>query len=199
MTTPVLSDLRLSTTRLDGTAGSAEVGVKSKAKRRISKRRSRTDQDASLRKHVIELLRSKGAHADFDQAIEGLPEELRGSRVKEVPFTPWRLLEHLRLAQWDILEFSRDPRHKSPKWPEGYWPDGDAPPSAAAWDSSVAGFRRDLAEMVKLVKDPSNNLLTPIPHGKEQTLLREALLVADHNSYHIGQLILLRRLLGAWR
>jgi hypothetical protein len=148
---------------------------------------------------VIELLRSKGAHADFDQAIEGLPEGLRGARVKEVPFTPWRLLEHLRLAQWDILEFSRDPRHKSPKWPEGYWPDGDAPPSAAAWDSSVTGFRRDLAEMVKLVKDPSNDLFTPIPHGKGQTLLREALLVADHNSYHIGQLILLRRLLGAWK
>ena len=148
---------------------------------------------------MIELLRSKGAHADFDQAIEGLPEGLRGARVKEVPFTPWRLLEHLRLAQWDILEFSRDPRHKSPKWPEGYWPDGDAPPSAAAWDSSEAGFRRDLAEMVKLVKDPSNNLFTPIPHGKGQTLLREALLVADHNSYHIGQLILLRRLLGDWK
>jgi DinB superfamily len=173
--------------------------MKSKAKRRTSKSSSSTDQDASLRKHVIELLRSKGAHADFDQAIEGLPEELRGARVKEVPFTPWRLLEHLRLAQWDILEFSRDLRHKSPKWPEGYWPEGDAPPSAAAWDSSVAGFRRDLAEMVKLVKDPSNDLFTPIPHGQGQTLLREALLVADHNSYHIGQFILLRRLLGAWK
>ena len=171
--------------------------MKSKAKRRTSKASSSADQNGSLRKHVIELLRSKGAHADFEQAIEGLPEKLRGVRAKELPFSPWRLLEHLRLAQWDILEFSRDARHKSPEWPEGYWPDGDAPPSAAAWDSSVARFRRDLAEMVKLVKDPSNDLFTPLPHGEGQTLLRE--LVADHNSYHIGQFVLLRRLLGAWK
>lgn len=173
--------------------------MKSKAKPRISKGSAKPDQDASLRKHVIELLRSKEAHADFDQAIEGLPAELRGARVKDVPFTPWRLLEHLRLAQWDILEFSRDAKHKSPEWPEGYWPQGDAPPNAAAWDESVASFRRDLSEMIKLVKDPSSDLFTPIPHGQGQTLLREALLVADHNSYHIGQLILLRRLLGAWK
>lgn len=173
--------------------------MRPKAQRRISTRTSSIDRDASLRKHVIELLRSKGAHADFDQAVEGLPEELRGARVKEVPFTPWGLLEHLRLAQWDILEFSRDAKHKSPEWPEGYWPHGDVPPDAAAWDSSVAAFRRDLSEMMKLVKNPSNDLFTPIPHGQGQTLLREALLVADHNSYHIGQLILLRRLLGAWK
>ena len=119
--------------------------------------------------------------------------------MKDVPFTPWRLLEHLRMAQWDILEFSRNAKHKSPKWPEGYWPDGDAPPNSAAWDASVAAFRRDLVEMEKLVKDPSKDLFDPIPHGQGQTLLREALLVADHNSYHVGQLILLRRLLGAWK
>jgi DinB family protein len=156
-------------------------------------------QDAALRKHLIELLRSRGAHADFDEAVDGLPEGLRGARVKELPFTAWRLLEHLRLAQWDILEFSRDPKHKSPQWPEGYWPQGDAPPNPAAWDASVAAFRRDLAEMEKLVRDPSNNLFAPIPHGQGQTLLREALLVADHNSYHVAQLIMLRRLLGAWK
>ena len=173
--------------------------MKSKPKRRVAKKPARTDQDASLRKHVIELLLSKGAHADFDQAIKGLPEELRGARVKDSPFTPWRLLEHLRLAQWDILEFSRDPKHKSPEWPEGYWPEGDAPPNAAAWDASVAAVRRDLAEMVKLVKSPANDLFARIPHGQGQTLLREALLVADHNSYHIGQFVLLRRLLGAWK
>ena len=119
--------------------------------------------------------------------------------MKELPFTAWRLLEHLRLAQWDILEFSRDPKHQSPQWPEGYWPEGDAPANAAAWDASVAALRRDLAEMEKLVRDPSNNLFAPIPHGQGQTLLREALLVADHNSYHVGQLIMLRRLLGAWK
>jgi hypothetical protein len=168
-------------------------------KRRVPKKGSIGGHDADLRKHLIELLRSGGAHTDFGEAVDGLPDELRGARVKDVPFTPWRLLEHLRLAQWDILEFSRNAKHKSPKWPEGYWPDGDAPPNSAAWDASVAAFRRDLAEMEKLVKDPSKDLFAPIPHGQGQTLLREALLVADHNSYHVGQLILLRRLLGAWK
>jgi hypothetical protein len=171
-----------------------------KSKRRAPKKASTTGNDAALRKHLIELLRSRGAHADFDEAVDGLPEEFRGARVKkDVPFTPWRLLEHLRMAQWDILEFSRNAKHKSPKWPEGYWPDSDAPPNPAAWDASVAAFRRDLGEMETLVKDPSNDLFAPIPHGQGQTLLREALLVADHNSYHVGQLILLRRLLGAWK
>ena len=168
-------------------------------KRRAAQKSSAHQKDAVLRKHLVELLRSRGAHADFDEAIDGLPEALRGVRPKDVPFTAWRLLEHLRLAQWDILEFSRDPKHRSPQWPEGYWPAGDAPPNPAAWDESVAAFRRDLAEMEKLVKDPSNDLFAPIPHGQGQTLLREALLVADHNSYHVGQLILLRRALGAWK
>jgi hypothetical protein len=175
-----------------------------KTKRRAGKKPSPKKpasgpQDALLRKHLVELLRSRGAHADFDEAVDGLPEGLRGGRVKELPFTPWRLLEHLRLAQWDILEFTRDAKHKSPQWPEGYWPEGDAPPNPAAWDASVAAFRRDLAEMEKLVRDPSNDLFAAIPHGQGQTLLREALLVADHNAYHVGQLILLRRLLGAWK
>jgi hypothetical protein len=176
-----------------------------KSKRRVSKKRRAPKRapngghDAALRQHLIELLGGRGAHADFDEAVDGLPEELRGARARDVPFTPWRLLEHLRMAQWDILEFSRNAKHKSPKWPEGYWPDSDAPPNPAAWDASVAAFRRDLGEMEKLVKDPSNDLFAPIPYGQGQTLLREALLVADHNSYHVGQLILLRRLLGAWK
>jgi hypothetical protein len=179
--------------------------MKAKPKRRIAKKNSGRGKeadagtDAALRKHLIELLRSKNAHADLESAIDGLPENLRGARVKDVPFTPWMLLEHLRLAQWDILEFSRDPKHKSPEWPEGYWPQGDAPPNAAAWDASVAAFRRNLAEMEKLVRDTSNDLFAPIPHGQGQTLLREALLVADHNAYHVGQMILLRRALGAWK
>ncbi len=178
-----------------------------KPKRRVNKKNSSIQlnkapaavDDSALRKHLMDLLCSRGAHADFDEAIEGLPEGLRGARVKDLPFTPWRLLEHLRLAQWDILEFSRNPKHKSPEWPEGYWPQGDAPPNADAWDASVASFRRDLGEMEKLVRDPSQDLFAPFPWGQGQTLLREAMLVADHNSYHIGQLILLRRLLGAWK
>jgi len=170
-----------------------------KPKRRTPKKPSSDAHDAALRKHLIELLRSRGAHADFDAAVDGLPEGLRGARVKELPFTPWRLLEHLRLAQWDILEFSRNPKHESPQWPQGYWPAGDAPPNSAAWDASVTQFRRALTEMEKLVRDSSNDLFAPLPHGQGQTLLREALLVADHNSYHLGQLIMLRRLLGAWK
>ena len=172
---------------------------KVKPKRGAAKKPSSNSHDAELRKQVIELLRSRGAHADFDKAIEGLPGGLRGARVKEVPFTAWKLLEHLRLAQWDILEFSRNAKHKSPPWPQGYWPESDAPRNAAAWDASVAAFRRDLAEMEKLVRDPSKDLFAPIAHGQRQTLLREALLVADHNSYHVGQFILLRRALGAWK
>jgi hypothetical protein len=156
------------------------------------------DQTRSLREHLLYLLRGGGAHLDFEKAIAGLPPELRGAKPDGVPHTPWRLLEHLRLAQWDILEFSRNPRHVSLPFPEGYWPRGDAPPDAAAWDRSVEAFRADLRAMQALVADPGSDLFTPFPHGEGQTLLREALLVADHNAYHLGQLVVVRRLLGAW-
>jgi hypothetical protein len=157
-----------------------------------------TDQTAALRQHLLYLLRGGGAHLDFDKAIAGLPPELRGARADGVPHTPWRLLEHLRIAQWDILEFCRDPRHVSPAFPGGYWPQGDAPPEPAAWDRSVEAFRSDLRAMQDLVADPATDLFTPLPHGEGQTILREALLVADHNAYHLGQLVVVRRLLGAW-
>jgi hypothetical protein len=156
------------------------------------------DTVSSLREHMLYLLRDGGAHLNFDKAIEGLPAELRGAKPAGQPHTPWRLLEHLRIAQWDILEFSRNPRHVSPSFPEGYWPKGDAPPDAAAWDRSVAAFRSDLRAMQDLVANPATDLFAPIPHGQGQTILREALLVADHNAYHLGQLVIIRRLLGAW-
>ena len=133
------------------------------------------------------------------QPSAGLPAKLRGARVPKLPFTMWRLLEHLRIAQWDILEFSRDAKHKSPAWPEGYWPDGDAPKSAAAWNKSVTTFRNDLKAMEKLVANPKTDLFAPLAHGDGQTILREAMLMADHNAYHIGEMIVLRRLLGAWK
>lgn len=156
-------------------------------------------RDQQLRDHVAYLLDGGGAHLSFDQAIEGLPVDLRGAKPAGAPHSPWRLLEHLRICQWDILEYSRNPRHVSPKFPQGYWPAGDSPPSAPAWDESVAGFRGDLRAMRDLVNDPAADLLAPIPHGEPgHTILREALLVADHNAYHLGQLILVRRLLGAW-
>lgn len=154
--------------------------------------------DQALRDHVTELLTSRGAHVDFDAAVEDLPEELYGARPEGQPHSPWQLLEHLRIAQWDILGFSRHPAHVSPQWPDGYWPAADAPESAAAWAASVESFRSDLAAMVELVQDPALDLLDEIPWGEGQTLLREALLLADHNAYHVGQLVTVRRLLGAW-
>ena len=155
--------------------------------------------DDSLRKHLLELLRGGGAHLRFDAAIANLPAKLRGVKPTGLDFTAWRLLEHMRIAQWDILEFSRNRKHLSPEFPAGYWPQGDAPPGDAAWRKSVAGFRADLEAMQTLVEDPATDLLAPIPWGDGQTLLREALLVADHNAYHSGQLVMLRRLLGAWK
>jgi hypothetical protein len=157
-----------------------------------------TDPTGAVREHVLYLLRGGGAHLDFEKAVAGLPPELRGARPPRLPHTPWRLLEHLRIAQWDILEFSRNPRHVSPPFPDGYWPHGDAPPDAGAWDRSVEAFRADLRAMQDLVANPATDLFTPFSHGEGQTLLREALLVADHNAYHLGQLVAVRRLLSAW-
>lgn len=153
---------------------------------------------AALREHLLELLGGGHAHLDFERAIAGLPAELRGARPPGLPHTPWRLVEHMRIAQWDILRFSVDPAHVSPEFPGGYWPEGDGPPDPGAWDRSVTAFRADLLAMMDLAADPGTDLFAPIPHGQGQTILREALLVADHNAYHLGQLVTVRRLLGAW-
>ncbi len=157
------------------------------------------DHDATLRQHLLELLHGGHAHADFDTAVRGLAPTLRGKRPKGAEHSPWEILEHLRIAQGDILEFSRDSSHQSPDWPSGYWPATAAPPDAKAWDKSVRAFRRDLKTMSDLVASPATDLFARIPHGSGQTILREALLTADHNSYHLGELVLVRRLLGAWR
>jgi hypothetical protein len=152
-----------------------------------------------VREHVVNLLKARGAHVDFDAAIAGLPPRLRGVRPEGAPYSAWELMEHIRIAQSDILEFSRNPKHVSPKWPEGYWPKKPAPANAAAWNKSVKEVRAGLKAMQALVADSKRDLFAPFPHGDGQTLLREALLVADHNAYHIGQLVLLRRLLGAYQ
>ncbi|HEV3237753.1 MAG TPA: DinB family protein, partial [Gemmataceae bacterium] len=131
--------------------------------------------DQNLRKHLVDLLLGHNAHLGFEEAIADLPEALQGVRPNGLPHSPWRLLEHMRISQWDIMEFSRDANHVSPKWPAGYWPNGDAPPDASAWDQSVNAFRQDLQEMKDLVTDPKRDLLAPFPYGKGQTLLREAL------------------------
>lgn len=156
------------------------------------------DENHSMREHVLYLLGGGGAHVGFERAVADLPIELRGKRARGLPHTPWRLVEHMRIAQWDILEFCRHARHVSPEFPKGYWPSEDSPPSDSAWDESLDRFRSDLNAMQELVRDEAIELLAPIPHGDGQTLLREALLVADHNAYHLGQLITLRRLIGGW-
>jgi DinB superfamily len=158
----------------------------------------KNDHDSSLRQHLLELLKGGSAHARFEEAIAGIPAKLRGQKPAGLPHTPWMILEHLRIAQWDILEFSRNPKHKSPDWPKDYWPRREAPPSTAAWNASIKQFHRDLKAMQELVTNPKTDLYARIPWGDSQTILREALLVADHNAYHVAQLVDVRRALGAW-
>jgi len=155
--------------------------------------------DLALRQHLVKLLTGGEAHADFNSAIKDFPAELRGKTPRGAEHSPWKVLEHLRMAQWDILDFSTNPKYKPMEWPKEYWPTTDAPPDEKAWDKSVRAFRKDLKAMCNLVEDEKTDLFAKIPHGDGQTILREALVVADHNSYHLGQLVLLRRLLGAWK
>ena len=156
------------------------------------------EHDRELREHILYLLRGGGAHGNFDDAVADFPSKLRGAKLERLPYTAWQLLEHVRLAQWDILDFSRNPDYQEKKFPDDYWPKTEAPSNEEAWRKSVAAFRHDLKEMQKLVENPKTDLFAKIPWGDRQTILREALLVADHNAYHLGQLVMLRRLLGAW-
>jgi hypothetical protein len=156
-------------------------------------------QVKQLREHLFELLKGGSAHAGYDDAVKDLPEKLRGVKPDGLPHSAWMLLEHLRIAQQDILQFSRNPKYKTPQWPDDYWPKTAAPPSNAAWNKSVQQFRKDLKTMQDLVANPKTDLYARIPWGDGQTILREALLVADHNAYHIAQLIDVRRLLDAWK
>jgi uncharacterized damage-inducible protein DinB len=154
--------------------------------------------ETKLRAHLRELLGWHDAHVNWTEALAGLPPALRGVRPRGAPHSAWELLEHVRIGQWDILEFCRNPKHVSPPWPAGYWPKNAAPPSAGAWAKSVRAFERDRKGFEKLIADRKIDLLARIPHGSGQTILREVLLVADHNAHHLGQFVLLRRLLGAW-
>ena len=154
---------------------------------------SQTDQ--ALRDHVLYVLRGEGAHITFEDFVADFPVEHCGDRVEGLPYTAWQVLEHIRIAQWDILEFSRDPKHVSPKWPEGYWPPPDETGTPELWQQTIDRCRSDLKQIETLVADPSTDLLARIPHGTGQTILREALLVADHNSYHLGALVVMSRIL----
>ena len=158
-----------------------------------------SNHERVLRRHLLELLAGGSAHAKFEDAVKDLPAGLRGAKPEKFPHSPWMLLEHLRLAQWDILEFSRNAKHVSPKWPEGYWPKTEGPPNQTAWNKGVKDFRRDLKSMQELVANPKVDLFAPLPWGDGQTILREALLLADHNAYHVAQLVDVRRMLGSWK
>jgi uncharacterized damage-inducible protein DinB len=152
----------------------------------------------SLREHLRKLLDWQDAHVDFDGAVEGIAADRRGEAPSGVPFSPWQLLEHLRITQHDILDFCRNAEYRERAWPKEYWPDSASPPNATAWDESVRQYRRDREDLKRLAADLSLDLFAKIPHGTGQTYLREILLVADHNAYHVGQLILVRRALGIW-
>lgn len=148
-----------------------------------------------LRQHLINLLTKAEAHVDLRTTLNKFPPELRGRKPAGAPHTPWQLLEHMRIAQWDILEFSLNTKHTSPKWPENYWPKTDTPPDARSWDKSVNQFLADLDGLCDMVNDGKRDLFATIPNGDGQTYLREILLVADHNAYHLGQLVMVRRIL----
>ena len=149
--------------------------------------------DASLRAHLVKLLNGGDAHLFFDDLFEGFPVNRCHDKIDGLPYSAWQVLEHIRIAQWDIIEFSRNAEYVSPDFPEGYWPQQTGDP--ALWKATAAKIRKDLVEMVAIISDPSNDLLARIPHGTGQTLLRQALLIADHNSYHLGTLALMKRLL----
>lgn len=152
-----------------------------------------------LREQLIKLLGSQDAHVNFDEAVEGIPAQSRGVRPADLPYSPWQLLEHIRLTQRDILDFCRDPSYAAPKWPDDYWPKSTTPPTPQSWQESVAAFRVDRKDLEKIIADPTLDLYAKIPHGEGQTYLREVLLVADHSAYHLGELVAVRRLLGVWK
>ena len=152
-------------------------------------------KDRLLRDHLLYLLRGGGAHLHFKDFVAHFPIDLINRKIDGVPYTPWQVLEHLRLAQWDILEFSRNTNHVSPEFPKGYWPPADVVANAETWNKTVQAFQSDLKELESLVDDPSMDLFARIPHGEGQTFLREALLVADHNAYHLGALAVMKRIL----
>jgi hypothetical protein len=156
------------------------------------------NSDKVARDQLLALLRGGNAHMPYVQAVADFPMTEINTRPPNVPYTPWHLLEHIRLAQWDILEFIKNPQHVSPPWPDGYWPDRDAHADEAAWHKTIASFRADLKALQDIVQDPNTDLTAPIPHAKDYTIFREILVVSDHNAYHIGEFAILRQVMGTW-
>ena len=154
--------------------------------------------ESEIRSQLARALGWDEAHADLDRVVDGIAPEFRGRAPDGLPYSPWQLLEHLRLAQEDILDFCRNPDYHERRWPDEYWPPAAEPPDAKAWDRSISAFRRDREALGRLAQDPAMDLTAPLPHGSGQTLLRELLLVLDHNAYHLGELVVVRRALGIW-
>lgn len=156
------------------------------------------DIDTIVREQLRALLEGGNAHMTFDEAVANFPREQMNTRPQNVPYTPWQLLEHIRMAQWDILEFIRNPQYVSPPWPEGYWPEESVRADVVAWEKTLASFRADLQSLLAIVADPKVDLYTPIQHGDGQNILREILVVADHNAYHISEFATYRQVMGTW-
>jgi hypothetical protein len=161
----------------------------------INETMSQSTNDQILREQLISLLEGGNAHISFDEFVKDFPVEKCGHRIESLPYTAWQVLEHMRIAQWDILEFSRDASHVSPKWPKGYWPDKDQTGSPELWNETVEMFQSDLEDFEDLLRDPLTDLFAKIPHGTGQTILREALVLADHNSNHLGALVVMNRII----
>lgn len=151
-----------------------------------------------MRDLLLDVLRGKGAHLSFDEAVKNFPPAFINVRPPNVPYTPWHLIEHIRITQWDILEFIRNPEHVSPEWPQGYWPARDTQADKDDWNTTIAAYRADLQDLIEIVNDPDTDLLSPLPHEPDYILLREILLVADHTSYHTGELAILRQVRDTW-
>lgn len=154
--------------------------------------------DQVLRQQILQLLHGRNAHYTFEDAVANFPVAAINQHPPNVPYSPWHLVEHLRIAQWDILEFMREPGHVSPEWPKGYWPDPQATTNAAGWQQSLDRFRADLAAVEAMVQDDSLDITAELPHAPGYTYLREFLLVADHNAYHVGEFAVLRQVMGTW-
>jgi hypothetical protein len=160
------------------------------------------DRDQALRRELVALLRGGNAHMDFEDAVGGFPQKHMNTiipgtvRPPDVPLNPWHVLEHMRVVQWDILEFIRNPEHVSPDYPDGYWPAPDEKATRGKWKKTVESFRADLQAIEDIAVDAERDLLSPLPHAKDYILVREILLVADHNAYHLGQMGLFRDVAG---
>lgn len=154
--------------------------------------------ESFIREELVFLLRKGNAHMPFEEAVLNFPIRHINTKPKNISYTFWHLVEHIRLTQWDIIDFTQNPNYKEPKWPHDYWPEKDAIATKISWDRSVKQVLKDLDEMVGIVRNPKTDLFAKIPHGNGQTILREALVIADHNAYHVGELAILRQVMNAW-